>query len=179
MGIGIKNKISSFILGITLVLVLIASPTLVSFTQVSEILVYAQIVDTISPVVTPPANQSFEATAILTPLDQTNYGTATATDNLDPNPVIMNNAPTTFPLGATTIIWIAIDANGNVGTATQTVTIVDTTAPTVTAPANQSFEATAILTPLDQTNYGTATATDNLDPNPTITNDAPATFPLG
>ncbi len=34
-------------------------------------------------------------------------------------------------------------------------------------------------TPLTSADYGTAIATDDNDPNLTITNDAPATFPLG
>ena len=68
--------------------------------------------------------------------------------------------------------------NGNSSTATQTITVVDTIDPTVTAPTNQSFEATAIFTPLTELDYGTATATDIFTPV-TITNNAPATFPLG
>ena len=34
-----------------------------------------------------------------------------------------NDAPETFPVGTTTVTWTATDVAGNVGTATQTVTI--------------------------------------------------------
>ena len=52
-------------------------------------------------------------------------------------------------------------------------------APVITAPAAFSTEATAVDTPLTSADYGLATATDDTDPNPAITSDAPATFPLG
>jgi len=178
MGIGTKNKISSVILGITLILVLIASPTLVSFTQVSEILVYAQIVDTTAPTITVPPDFTTEATGVATPLDENDYGTATATDLVDPSPRIINNAPATFPLGDTTFSWFAIDDSDNISTATQTVTIVDTTAPTITVPPDFTTEATGMFTPLTENDYGTATASDIFEPV-TVFSDAPATFPLG
>ena len=37
-----------------------------------------------------------------------------------------------FPLGETTITWTAVDESGNSASATQTVTIVDTTSPELT-----------------------------------------------
>jgi len=50
-------------------------------------------------------------------------GTATATDTVDPNPVITNNAPSLFPIGTTTVTWTATDDSGNSATATQLVTV--------------------------------------------------------
>jgi len=44
---------------------------------------------------------------------------------------ITNDAPAVFPLGTTTVTWTATDDSGNVVTAAQTVTIVDTTAPVI------------------------------------------------
>ena len=49
---------------------------------------------------------------------------------------ITNNAPDSFPLGETTVTWTATDSSGNFATATQTVSVVDTTSPTLTVPEN-------------------------------------------
>ena len=125
--------------------------------------------------IVPPPFVSAEATGPLTTLD---IGAATATSNLDPNPTVTNDAPVGgFSLGATTVTWTATDSSGNMATATQVVTVQDTTPPTIAAPYFVVAEATGPQTTLDT---GTATAADAVDPNPTVTNDAPAGgFPLG
>jgi len=56
-----------------------------------------------------------------------NIGQATAADSGDPNPTITNDAPSLFNLGSTTVTWTATDASLNSASATQEVTIVDTT----------------------------------------------------
>jgi hypothetical protein len=127
------------------------------------------VVDTTPPVVTPPAALTAEATGSCTAVTT---GTATATDYF---PVtIGSNAPTCFPLGATVVTWTATDANGNKATATQTVTVVDTTPPVVTPPSAVSAEATGSCTVVAT---GTAKATD-LFPV-TVASNAPTCFPLG
>jgi Ca2+-binding RTX toxin-like protein len=131
------------------------------------------IVDTTAPTITAPADITVEATS--------------ATDNtvslVDPEAkdsvshvTITNNAPAKFPLGETTITWTATDEAGNTATATQKVTIVDTTAPTITAPADITVEATSKS---DNTvTLVTPNATDNVAVS-SITNDAPEKFPVG
>lgn len=52
----------------------------------------------------------------------------------------------------------------------------DTTAPVITVPLNVVLEATASLTPVQ---LGNATASDDTDPSPVITNNSPAGFPVG
>jgi PKD repeat protein len=128
--------------------------------------------DTEAPSITAPANVSVEATGVTTPV---NLGSATATDNVDPNPAVTNNAPEAFPVGETMVTWTATDASGNSASTTQTVTVTDTTAPTITAPADISVESSG-ATAVD---LGTPTVSDLTDPNPTVTNNAPALFPLG
>lgn len=142
-----------------------------------QILSY-KLTDDEDPTITVPPNFTTEATAISTPLTQADYGTAIASDNIDPNPSITDNAPATFPLGDTIITWTATDASGNSATTTQTITIVDTTIPNITAPADQTFEATGIITQLTTSDFGTATATDIFIPV-TIDSDLPLQFPLG
>jgi fibronectin type 3 domain-containing protein len=82
--------------------------------------------DTTKPTVTAPSNRTVEASGTLTPVS---LGTATATDLVDGSvtPVASDTGP--FARGVHTITWTATDSHGNIGTATQTVTVVDTTAP--------------------------------------------------
>ena len=129
--------------------------------------------DAQAPVITPPADITKEASNTQTPVT---LGTATVTDNVDSALTASadNNGP--FPLGVTTITWSATDTAGNTGTATQNVTIQDTTLPVITTPADltrTTTNNTAITVAL-----GSATATDIFTPV-TVINDAPATFPVG
>jgi len=88
------------------------------------------IVDTLAPTVTPPPPVTAECTGPSgTPVS---LGMATATDICDASLVIGNNAPASFGLGTTVVQWTAQDDSNNVGTASQMVQIVDTTAPTFT-----------------------------------------------
>jgi len=48
---------------------------------------------------------------------------------------VVNNAPSSFPVGNTTVTWTVTDTSGNTATATQVVTINDTESPVVNAPA--------------------------------------------
>jgi hypothetical protein len=47
-------------------------------------------------------------------------------------PTVTNNAPSSFPLGQTTVTWTVTDTSGHTATATQVVTVVDVTAPVIT-----------------------------------------------
>ena len=125
--------------------------------------------DTTPPVVTAPADITAEATGSPMTLD---IGAPTVTD-ADPNPTITHDAPGSFPIGVTTVTWTATDSEGHTGTATQTVTVRDTTPPAVTTPPDVTAEATGALTTVE---IGAATATDAVDPNPTVTHDAPGSF---
>ena len=132
------------------------------------------IVDNIAPVITaPPDIPNAEATGIETDVD---IGTATATDAF-PIASIVNNAPAAgFPIGTTIVTWTATDANGKSSSATQIVTVVDTTDPDLTAPPDITKEATGGLTAV---NIGTALTSDLFGPV-TIENNAPAAgYPLG
>jgi len=89
--------------------------------------------DTTAPTVTAPADKTVEATGTQTAVT---LGTATATDLVDGSltPVASDTGP--FTRGTHTITWTATDSDGNAGTATQTVTVADTTAPS--APSGLS-----------------------------------------
>ncbi|MDQ7075575.1 MAG: HYR domain-containing protein [Gammaproteobacteria bacterium] len=139
----------------------------VSLTATDTMLVTVQ--DTTAPVLTVPANVSVEANAVLSTVA---IGSASATDIFAVT--VTNDAPMTFPLGDTVVTYTATDGNGLTSTATQTITVTDTTAPVLTVPSAITSEASAVESLIA---LGTATATDIF--GATVTNDAPATFPLG
>ncbi|MDE1725149.1 MAG: HYR domain-containing protein [Thaumarchaeota archaeon] len=130
------------------------------------------VIHTIAPKLTVPSNVTFEATSLKD--NAVPIGNATATDI---QPVtITNNASKTFPLGKTTILWIATDASGNKANATQTVDVVDTTAPKIVAPHNVIVNATSSTG--TSVNIGNATASDGVQ-LVSITNNVPSLFQFG
>ena len=132
-------------------------------------------IDVTPPIITCPINITITTNtgctatgvALGIPITSDNCGVASVT----------NNAPAMFPLGATTVIWTVTDNSGNKATCNQTVTVTDNILPTITSPANINtttntgctFTGVALGTPVTSDNCGVAS----------ITNDAPAAFPLG
>ena len=130
------------------------------------------IVDTTVPEIFSPSDIVVEATAPF--VTDIQLGAAIADDIIEVN-TVTNNAPDSFPLGETTITWTATDSSGNSATATQTVSVVDTTAPSITAPSAIQVEATSVDNILDIGNP----VYDDLVGIASVTNDAPDSFPLG
>jgi hypothetical protein len=98
-------------------------------------------------------------------------GPAKAVDNCSAV-MVTNDAPATFGPGPKVVTWKAVDAAGNVATATQLVTVNDTVAPTITAPSKKTISSCV------GANIGVATASDACGAV-TITNNAPSKFGLG
>jgi hypothetical protein len=133
--------------------------------------------DTTPPALTVPADFKVEATsaqgAIATYI-------ATATDLVDGiiGPDCNFNSGTAFPLGDTTVICSATDTHGNKAEKSFMVSVVDTTPPELTVPANLTVEATsaqgAIATYI-------ATAVDVVDGivGPDCNFNSGTNFPLG
>jgi large repetitive protein len=91
---------------------------------------------------------------------------------------VVNDAPSTFPVGVTTVTWTVTDINSNTATATQLVTVTDDEDPSITAPAavevsNDAGECFATIADL-----GTPSTDDNCGVQ-SVVNDAPSTFPVG
>ena len=84
------------------------------------------IIDTTIPEIVAPSDVIVEATGISNTVVE--IGEATIYDIIQVY-TITSDSPDTFPLGETVITWTATDSSGNSATATQTVTVVDTTAP--------------------------------------------------
>jgi len=109
------------------------------------------IVDNTPPVVTAPGPVTLYtgpgATSCgltVSDLDGT-FGTGSATDNCPGVGAVSRSgvpAGNVFPVGTTTLTYSATDAHGNTGEATQIVTVIDNTPPTITCPANITLEPT-------------------------------------
>lgn len=133
------------------------------------------IVDTLDPTVAPPPAAGAECTGPAgTPVP---LGVASSSDICDLTPSLTNNAPALFPLGLTSVTWSSTDDSGNTGTATQSVNVVDTTAPVVTAPPAVTAECTSPTG--TSVILGLASATDICDASLVLGNNAPGSFPLG
>ncbi len=91
---------------------------------------------------------------------------------------VTNDAPALFPLGSTTVTWTVTDPSGLFATATQLVSVSDV-APSIAAPTDVSVSANALggaTVSLGSPVVGSvAYSVSDL----TVTNDAPALFPLG
>ena len=142
-----------------------------NFVAIATILAAA---DTTPPVVTAPANITTAATgssgSIVT------FPPATAIDDVS-GVVTAFCTPAsgaTFPIGTTTVTCTANDVASNVGSASFTVTVSDTTPPVVTVPAN-------IITGSSTVTYLAATATDLISGNvaTTCTPASGSTFSIG
>ena len=129
----------------------------------------------VPPVLTVPAAITLEATE---PSTIVNIGTARATDNVNVTVIPTHNAPVGgFPVGVTTVTWTATDVAGNSSSATQLVTITDTTVATIIAPLDVNLVSTDGNPVAGM--IGVATATDLVDGNVAVTDNAPVSFPVG
>ena len=167
-----NNETATYSVGVTPVIwtVVDGSGNVTTCTQLVTVL------DTQLPVITCPTNVTVPADLGACFATGVALGTPVSTDNCAVASVT-NNAPSTFPLGNTTVTWTATDASGNISTCTQIVTVVDTQLPTITcAPAvtvnNDPGQCTAVVSlvaPLTADNCSVAS----------VTNNAPAAFPVG
>ena len=84
------------------------------------------------------------------------------------------NGGTTFPLGATNVVWTATDISGNTATCTQHVTVNDNEPPTITCPSDISV--CSYVTPT----LGSPITVDNCGINSnSISNNAPNVYSIG
>jgi len=146
------------------------------------------VVDQTPPVVTAPAPVTINAAdwnglPASDPAIAPFLGGASAVDNVDGAiTVIGNNAPSTFPIGVTTVTFSVHDAAGNLGSASADVTVPN--GPSVTAPTPVTVDAaSASGTPASATAIATflngASALDGAGSAITVTHNAPTTLPLG
>ena len=115
-----------------------------------------------------------------------NYTPPTASDDNDgPRPVTCSPGPgSIFPLGGTPVTCTATDLTGNQGQASFTVTVRDTTAPTLLTPGPHSVYASSALGAGDSDPgvvafVQAASATDIVDPHPVVGSDLHSLLPVG
>jgi hypothetical protein len=136
-----------------------------------------EVVDTTPPVLTLPANITVDALSASGAV--VNF-TASANDLVD-GPVPVNCTPASgslFPIGTTTVNCSATDSHGNSASGSFTVTVVDTTPPTLTLPSGMivpALNASGALVSF------TASANDQVDgPVPvTCSPGSGLMFPIG
>lgn len=136
----------------------------------------AIVIDAVAPVIAFHADVTAEATSPAGAVVE--YDTPTAEDVFDGS-VEVSCTPasdTQFDLGTAVITCTASDELGNTTTSNFNVIVKDTTAPEITAPSDVEQVANGYLSTVE---LDTATATDIVDIEVNITNDAPATFPVG
>ncbi len=145
--------------------------------------------DTIPPVVTTPGNIVVPAdhssgTFISHPLVEAFLNGATAVDNIDGVLEVFPDSPHILPLGQNLVTFSAIDAAGNIGTATAVITVVDQTVPAIVVEEDilvESLNSNGI--PISDVNIqrflNGSRAIDNVDGELSLTHDAPAVFPFG
>jgi hypothetical protein len=113
----------------------------------------------------------------------------TATDPEEGGVLVSNNAPASFGVGTTPVVFSAADACDNTGTATANVIVhvADNNIPVVMAPTPDPLVLTAPLctaslprTDADISDWlALATATDAEDGDLNVSNNAPTDFPIG
>ena len=144
--------------------------------------------DTTGPVVSVPAGITVDAaSADGTPDSNAAIAAflqgATATDATDGSVSVTSDAPTVFPIGATTVTFSASDSLGNSGSNTAVVTVEDQSPPVIDAPATFVVLGTEAGLPATEQAIvdfiASVTATDKVDGALAITNDGPDFYEFG
>ena len=106
------------------------------------------------------------------------FAGVSAEDDCSLDTRIDNDAPDFFDLGATDVTFKAFDTETNTSTCEAAVTIEDTTAPDIIAPAD--LEDVECTSPAGASpDLGTPTVDDICDARPVVANNAPPVFPIG
>ena len=132
------------------------------------------VIDTKKPIILVPSDMEIEAIGIDTKIDDLGE---LITEDISEIDSVSNDAPESFPLGETVVTWTATDTSGNTASDTQQIIIEDTIQPVITGPENIILEITDVSG--IYVDIGKASALDQVDNNPRISNDAPVLFQLG
>jgi hypothetical protein len=138
------------------------------------------VVDNTSPTIILPANITVTNSIGKSYATVANIGAPVTSDNCGIEYVINDHPGAIYPIGNTIVTWTVKDINGNIGTATQTVTVVDNENPVILglpvniAVANDGGVCGAIV------NWTAVVATDNYGIASLVTSHQPGTlFPAG
>lgn len=142
--------------------------------------------DTTAPVIIAPAAITFAAedasgTPSADAIISEFLDSVVASDNIDGDVAVSSNIPQFFPLGDTTVYFVATDSSGNRNTFSVVVTIVDMTAPVLLIPdditlyTSQDNGIEATRSEIEDF-LNAVTASDNVDISVDVTNNAPTDF---
>ena len=137
------------------------------------------VTDDEDPTITCPADINQTADAGVCYATITDLGTPTTGDNCGVD-TVTNDKPVDdqYPVGTTIVTWTVTDIHGNTATCEQTVIVTDDEDPTIACPADVQVTADAGVCYATGVALGTPTTDDNCAVD-TVTNDAPAQFPVG
>ncbi|MBS1621926.1 MAG: HYR domain-containing protein, partial [Bacteroidetes bacterium] len=109
-----------------------------------------------------------------------NLGTPQTTAGCSPIVSVTNDhSSSIYPVGTTVVTWTVTDASGNTATCQQNVTVVDTQDPFFIVPGNRTVNANAGQCYATNVNLGTPTLQWDNCGIASVTNNAPAQFPVG
>jgi len=117
------------------------------------------VLDQTNPTITCPANVMANSNNQDCSASNVVLGAPNAQDNC-PGVLASNNAPSSYPLGVTTVTHTATDAGGRTATCNQTVTVNGNGTPTITCPGNITVNAQTGCT-ATVGNLGTPTTNNN------------------
>ncbi len=122
------------------------------------------VLDMTAPAITCPADRTLECTS---PAGAATTYSASATDDCDTSPLVscVPASGSTFGFGSTLVTCTATDSASNSSSCSFTVTVLDTTAPVIACPADQSLECTS---PAGAAATYSASATDVCDMSPSV-----------
>jgi hypothetical protein len=147
------------------------------------------VTDNTPPTVFCPADVTVECAGYCgTPSDDPQlvgfFAAFTASDNCDASLDISDDRPSCFSTGTTGVTFTATDDATNTASCMANVTVIDTTPPTITCPADVTVECTSHCgTPATDPQladfFAAVSASDVCDNAPDITDDRPVCFTLG
>ncbi len=134
------------------------------------------VVDNIGPVITCPEDRTLEVGQSTMPV---NTGTATAVDGCGTADVEWTDSFVFTGCGSARTItrtWTATDECGNSSECDQIINMVDTTAPSITCPADVSVQC---LADVPAANPASVSTSDDNDPSPVVTHEGDDTLQTG
>lgn len=132
----------------------------------------ATVVDTTAPVITCQDG----ANECTSPQGAPVVLAATATDLCTADVAVAGDTLAVYPIGDTTVVFTADDGNGNTASCPALATVVDTTAPDLTCPTDQSLECTS---PAGASLPLVAQASDVCDDAVELSDTTLAVYPIG
>ena len=135
------------------------------------------VIDTEPPTISCPTNVVVSTDAGTCQATNVALGVPATADNCRVASVT-NDAPAVFPKGTTPVTWTVTDTSGNTNSCVQTVTVIDTEPPTISCPTNVVVSTDAGTCQATDVALGVPATADNCGVA-SVTNDAPAVFPVG